>query len=52
MSTGAIILIVLVTAILIVVPVWPYSKGWGYAPCGSLGVALAFIVAMVMLGKL
>jgi hypothetical protein len=52
MSLGAIILLVLILAVLSVIPLWPYSKGWGYAPSGALGVMLAFMLAMVILGKL
>jgi hypothetical protein len=51
MSLGAIILLILILAIVGVIPVWPYSKSWGPAPSGALAVMLAFILAMVILGK-
>lgn len=52
MSLGAIILLVLTVAVVGVIPAWPYSKDWGYAPCGSLGIMLAFLTAMFLLGKI
>ena len=44
---GTVLLIVLVLALLGVLPNWPHSKGWGYAPGGVVG--LLAIVAVVML---
>ena len=38
MSLGTILLIVLVLALLGVIPAWPHSKSWGYAPSGGAGV--------------
>lgn len=52
MSQGAIILLVLSLAVVGVIPAWPYSKSWGYAPLGSLSIMLAFLAAMVLLGKI
>ncbi|MBI2560109.1 MAG: DUF3309 domain-containing protein [Planctomycetes bacterium] len=35
------ILVVILILILVgVIPVWPYSLAWGYAPCGSLGLVV------------
>jgi len=47
MSLGMILLIVVVLALLGVIPAWPHSRSWGYAPGGILG--LAFIVVLVLL---
>lgn len=48
MSTiGLILLLLLVIALVGVVPAWPYSTSWGYAPSGVTGVAL--LVALVLL---
>jgi hypothetical protein len=37
----AVLLAVLVLAAL---PVWPWSKGWGWAPAGMLAMGLATLV--------
>ena len=46
MST--ILLIVLILLLLGALPVWPYSRSWGYCGTGILG----FLVLLVILGLL
>ena len=31
-------------------PAWPYSRGWGYAPSGAAGTALLIALILVLLG--
>jgi hypothetical protein len=38
MTLGTVLLIVLVLALLGVIPAWPHSKDWGYAPSGVVGL--------------
>jgi hypothetical protein len=38
--------------VLAVVPAWPYSRDWGYAPSGLLGTVLLVLLVLVLLGKL
>ena len=52
MSIGTILLIVLVLILIGAIPTWPYSKGWGYAPSGVLGLVLVVVVILLLLGKL
>ncbi|MBI5383331.1 MAG: DUF3309 domain-containing protein [Verrucomicrobia bacterium] len=33
-------------------PTWPHSKNWGYGPTGGLGVVLAILVVLVLLGRI
>jgi hypothetical protein len=33
-------------------PAWPYSRGWGYAPSGSLGLVLVVVLILMLLGHL
>ncbi|WP_082651511.1 DUF3309 family protein [Legionella rubrilucens] len=45
---GLIILILLLAAVL---PMWPYSAGWGYRPTGIVGLLLVvFIVVLLTRG--
>ena len=45
------ILLVIVILLLIgVLPVWPYSSGWGYYPMGGLGVVLVILVLVMLFG--
>ena len=31
-------------------PAWPYSRGWGYYPSGTLGTVLLILIILVVLG--
>ncbi|MGA8004642.1 MAG: DUF3309 family protein [Burkholderiales bacterium] len=51
MSLGTILLIVLVLALLGVIPTWPHSRQWGYAPSGIVGVILVVFLILFLLGR-
>ena len=38
MPIGTILLIILILALVGVIPVWPHSRSWGYAPGGVVGL--------------
>ena len=52
MGLGTILLIIVVLVLLGAIPAWPYSRGWGYAPSGVLGLVLVVLVILLLLGKL
>jgi len=52
MSLGTILIIVLILALLGVLPTWPHSREWGYAPSGLLGVVLLILIVLFLLGRL
>jgi hypothetical protein len=52
MSLGTILLIVLVLILIGAVPTWPYSRSWGYAPSGVLGLVVVVILVLLLLGRL
>jgi hypothetical protein len=52
MSLGTILLIVLVLILVGVIPTWPHSRQWGYAPSGVLGSVLLVVLILWLLGKL
>ena len=49
MST--LLLIVLIILLLGVVPAWPYSRSWGYAPSGLLGTVLVVVLLLMVRGR-
>jgi hypothetical protein len=51
-SLGTILLIVLVLILIGAVPTWPYSRSWGYAPSGVLGLVVVVILVLLLLGRL
>ena len=52
MAPGTIILIILIILLIGALPAWPYSNGWGYYPSGGLGLVVAILLILVLLGKL
>jgi hypothetical protein len=50
MSSGTILLIILVVLLVGWFPGWRYSRGWGYMPGGGLGVVLAISPILFLLG--
>ena len=49
---GLILLIVLLVLAIGAVPSWPYSRNWGYAPSGGLGLVLLIVLLLVLTGRL
>jgi Protein of unknown function (DUF3309) len=52
MSIGTILLIILILILIGVIPTWPYSRGWGYAPGGIVGLILIIILILLLLGRI
>lgn len=52
MSLGTILLIVLILMLIGVIPTWPHSRGWGYAPSGVLGVVVLVLIVLLLMGRL
>jgi hypothetical protein len=52
MSTGLILIIILVVLLLGSAPSWPYSRGWGYRPSGLFGLILLIVLILVLLGRI
>ena len=52
MSLSMLLLIIVVLLLIGAVPAWPYSRGWGYAPSGLLGVALIVLLVLLFTGRL
>ena len=47
---GWILLIVLVLILLGSLPTYPYSRRWGYAPSGVVGVLLVILIILLLMG--
>jgi hypothetical protein len=52
MSLGTILLIVLILILIGVIPTWPHSRSWGYAPSGGLGLVGIIIIVLLLMGRL
>jgi hypothetical protein len=49
---GTILLIILVLLLLGALPVWPYSRSWGYTGSGLLGFLFVVILLLVIFGRI
>ena len=46
------LLLALVIALLILsLPTWPYSAGWGYYPSSGLGILLLIVAVLVLASR-
>lgn len=52
MTLGTVLLILIVLVLVGVIPRWPHSRSWGYAPSGVLGVILLIVVVLLLTGRL
>ena len=52
MSFTTLLLIILIVALLGSLPSWPYSRGWGYYPSGSLGLVVLILLVLLLLGRI
>jgi hypothetical protein len=52
MSLGTILLVVLILMLIGVIPTWPHSRSWGYAPSGGLGLILVIIIVLMLMGRI
>jgi hypothetical protein len=52
MSLGTILLVILILVLVGVLPTWPHSRSWGYAPSGGIGLIVLIIIVLLLLGRL
>lgn len=51
-SLGTVLLIVLILLLAGVIPTWPHSRSWGYAPSGVIGAILIILLLLLLLGRI
>ncbi len=47
---GTLLLIVLILVLIGAIPVWPYSRGWGYGPSGGVGLLVVILIVLLVTG--
>jgi hypothetical protein len=45
-------LVLLILMLVGALPTWPHSKSWGYYPSGGLGLVLAILIVLLLLGRI
>ena len=52
MTIGTLALIILIVLLIGALPTWPYSRSWGYWPGSFLGVVVAVILVLLLMGRI
>ncbi|MCP1373569.1 DUF3309 family protein [Dyella lutea] len=47
-----ILVVLLILALIGGLPTWGYSRSWGYGPSGVVGVILAILLVLWLLGRI
>lgn len=47
-----ILIVLLILALIGGLPTWGYSRSWGYGPSGVVGVILAILLVLWLLGQI
>jgi hypothetical protein len=48
MSLSTLLLLIITLLLFGAIPSWPYSRRWGYAPSGALGIILIVVVIVLL----
>jgi len=46
-----IVIVILVLMLLGVIPAWPHSRSWGYAPSGALTLIVVILIILLLTGR-
>ncbi len=49
---GTVLLIVLILLLIGGLPVFPYSRKWGYGPGGVVGLLLIVLIILMVMGRI
>ena len=49
---GTVLVVLLILMLIGALPTWPHSRNWGYGPTGGLGVLLAILVVLLLVGRI
>jgi Protein of unknown function (DUF3309) len=47
-----ILLVILILMLLGAIPTWPYSRGWGYYPSGTLTLIIVIVLLLALSGRI
>lgn len=45
-------LVILILLLLGAIPAWPYSRGWGYYPSGTLTLIIVIVLLLALTGRI
>ena len=47
-----VLLVILILMLLGVIPAWPHSRSWGYAPSGTIGLVVLILLVLMLAGRI
>ena len=47
---GTVLIVILVLFLLGTLPAWPHSRSWGYGPSGGVGLIVAILLVLLLMG--
>lgn len=50
MTISTLLILALIIALIGAIPAWPYSRGWGFYPSGTLGLVLVIVIVLALTG--
>jgi hypothetical protein len=50
MALSAVLLVVVILLLIGVIPAWPHSRGWDFAPSGLIGALLVVLLVLTFSG--
>jgi hypothetical protein len=52
MNLWTVLLVVLILMLIGVLPTWPHSAQWGYAPSSMVGLLVVVLIVLLLMGRL
>ena len=52
MNLAAVALAMMVVVLVGVIPAWPHSRTWGYAPTGIVGTEVLVLLTLMLMGRI
>jgi hypothetical protein len=49
---GTVLTVLLILLLVGALPNWGYSRGWGMAPSGGVGLLLLIVVVLLLMGRI
>ncbi|MBV9463516.1 MAG: DUF3309 domain-containing protein [Verrucomicrobiae bacterium] len=49
---GTMLIVLLILFLVGALPMWPYSRSWGYFPSGLFGLLLVVFIILVVTGRI
>ena len=52
MTTGSLLLVLLIILLIGSLPSWPYSRSWGYTPTGFFSLVSLILIILILMGRI